>query len=133
MEGIISLTPDPRFGALFRTSLALGGLAGAAGVISLALSAHSSASSLLQTAGQMLLSHAPLFICIALLSRSRDVPFLAVSATSLTLGLTLFSGDLISRAFLSHKLFSMAAPTGGILIILAWLTVVLSALRTTPK
>jgi uncharacterized membrane protein YgdD (TMEM256/DUF423 family) len=36
-------------------------------------------------------------------------------------GVSLFSADLISRAYLEGRLFPMAAPLGGGLTLLAWL------------
>lgn len=40
---------------------------------------------------------------------------------SLIIGVSLFCGDLLLRQFIAHKLFPYAAPTGGMLIIIAWL------------
>jgi uncharacterized membrane protein YgdD (TMEM256/DUF423 family) len=37
------------------------------------------------------------------------------------LGAALFSGDIALRAFAGHWFFPMAAPTGGIILIAAWL------------
>jgi uncharacterized membrane protein YgdD (TMEM256/DUF423 family) len=125
--------PQVPTAGLLRICLALSGLSGATGVICLALSAHASASSSLATAGQMLLAHAPLFIGVGILSQIRRISFLPVVAVCLTLGLALFSGDLISRAFFEQRFFPMSAPIGGLLIILAWLTLALSALRVKPK
>ena len=34
---------------------------------------------------------------------------------------TVFSGDVALRTFAGHRLFPMAAPTGGIVLIAAWL------------
>jgi uncharacterized membrane protein YgdD (TMEM256/DUF423 family) len=39
----------------------------------------------------------------------------------------LFSGDLALRAFAGHRLFPMAAPTGGIILIAAWLALAAAA------
>ncbi len=39
----------------------------------------------------------------------------------------LFAGDLTVRQFAGHKLFPMAAPTGGTLLILSWLAVAVAA------
>jgi uncharacterized membrane protein YgdD (TMEM256/DUF423 family) len=36
-------------------------------------------------------------------------------------GSVLFAGDISMRAFAGHRLFPMAAPTGGMLLILGWL------------
>ena len=45
----------------------------------------------------------------------------------LVLGLVLFCGDLSRRAFSGMALFPRAAPTGGILLMLGWLLVGISA------
>lgn len=118
---------------LLRLCLVLSGFAGAAGVICLALAAHAASSTLLATAGQMLLTHAPLFLGIGILSQVRTVPMLPLVALCLTLGLALFAGELVFRAFLEQRLFPMSAPIGGMLIILGWLVLALSALRVKPK
>ena len=39
----------------------------------------------------------------------------------------LFAGDLTLRQFAGHSLFAFAAPTGGTLLIVNWLLLVLSA------
>jgi uncharacterized membrane protein YgdD (TMEM256/DUF423 family) len=44
------------------------------------------------------------------------------------LGAALFSGDLALRAFTGHRLFAMAAPAGGIILIAAWLALAAAAL-----
>jgi uncharacterized membrane protein YgdD (TMEM256/DUF423 family) len=36
-------------------------------------------------------------------------------------GAALFSGDIALRVFAGHRLFAMAAPTGGTILIAAWL------------
>jgi uncharacterized membrane protein YgdD (TMEM256/DUF423 family) len=128
----MSLPQVPTAG-LLRACLALSGLSGATGVICLALSAHAGSTALLGTAGQMLLAHAPLFLGVGILSQIRRIQFLPVVAACLTLGLVLFSGDLISRSFFEQRFFPMSAPIGGLLIILAWLALAISALRVKPK
>ena len=37
------------------------------------------------------------------------------------IGATLFSGDIALRAFAGHRLFPYAAPSGGMILIAAWL------------
>jgi uncharacterized membrane protein YgdD (TMEM256/DUF423 family) len=37
------------------------------------------------------------------------------------LGAVLFSGDIVLRAFTAHRLFPFAAPSGGFILIAAWL------------
>jgi hypothetical protein len=43
-------------------------------------------------------------------------------------GATLFTGDVSARAFIGHRLFPMAAPTGGTILIAAWLALAIAAL-----
>ncbi len=118
---------------LLRICLLLGGLSGALGVSSLALSAHARDSALLTTAAQMLLFHAPLFLGAGILAQIRKVPLLTVVVAGLTIGLTLFCGDLFSRVLLNHRFFPMSAPIGGMLVILSWTSLALCALRVRPK
>jgi NADPH:quinone reductase-like Zn-dependent oxidoreductase len=49
----------------------------------------------------------------------RPLAFAALVAW--VLGAALFSGDIALRAFAEHRIFPMAAPTGGIILIAAWL------------
>jgi uncharacterized membrane protein YgdD (TMEM256/DUF423 family) len=48
----------------------------------------------------------------------------------LFIGLLIFSGDLIMRDMAGHRLFPMAAPSGGMLMILGWLITAAAALRS---
>ncbi|QDG77817.1 DUF423 domain-containing protein [Labrenzia sp. PHM005] len=118
---------------LLRISIILSGLIGAAGVTLLALSAHADSSGLLKTSAQMLLFHAPVLLGLGLLAQARRVPFLPVVFLLMVGGIFLFSGDLIARVFVGGRLFAMAAPTGGMLIILGWIALALSAIRVRPK
>ena len=43
------------------------------------------------------------------------------------LGGALFAGDVSMRAFAGHRLFPMAAPTGGTILIVSWLVLALAA------
>jgi uncharacterized membrane protein YgdD (TMEM256/DUF423 family) len=43
------------------------------------------------------------------------------------IGTLLFSGDVSLRAFAGHRLFPMAAPSGGTILILSWLALAVSA------
>ena len=49
-------------------------------------------------------------------------------AAGLVLGAALFSGDIAMRAFAGHRLFPMAAPAGGTILIAAWLAVTVAAI-----
>lgn len=119
--------------AFLRVCLVLSGLTGALGVISLALSSHATASPLLSTAALMLVVHAPVFLGLGILSQSRRVLLLPAVPVLLTLGLILFCGDLISRVLWEQRLFPMSAPIGGMLVILSWIALALSAVRIRPS
>jgi uncharacterized membrane protein YgdD (TMEM256/DUF423 family) len=54
-------------------------------------------------------------------------PLILLALAGWVLGAALFSGDLALRAFASHRLFPMAAPTGGIILIAAWLALAAAA------
>ncbi|MES0808643.1 DUF423 domain-containing protein [Roseibium sp. SCPC15] len=125
--------PAEQTALLLRICLVVAGLTGALGVISLALSAHSSAPALLSTAAQMLLFHAPLFLAIGVVAQIRKVPLLPFVSIFLGLGLLLFCGDLFSRVLTGQRLFPMSAPIGGMLVIASWVGLALSALRVKPK
>jgi uncharacterized membrane protein YgdD (TMEM256/DUF423 family) len=104
----------------------LGAAAGLAGLLGVALSAaavHSGAGQTLETAARFLLFHAPaLLALVALLGSGAARASLGrLAGTALVLGLVLFSGDLAVRAFYAVPLFPMAAPTGGVLLMLGWL------------
>lgn len=102
-----------------------GGLMGAAGVGLSAYDAHAGGDSV-ATAARFLLFHAPLFVALGLhgnASRMRTA-----GAGLLGLGLALFCGDLLMRHFAGTRLFPMAAPAGGITMIVGWLVVAGSGL-----
>ena len=108
-----------------RILLALAGLAGALGVALSAAAAHIAGATSLATAAQFLLFHAPALLGLALLAgsgRAHPVPA-RTAGFALAFGLALFSGDLSVRALLQQPLFPMAAPSGGIVLILGWILV----------
>lgn len=102
--------------------IALGGLSGAAGVALSAVAAHSPEGANLKTAADFLLVHGPAFFALAALARMQTLPrwVIIAGALALALGLTFFAGDLARRAFTGTRLFPMAAPAGGTLMILGW-------------
>lgn len=110
---------------------ALAGLAGGAGVVLSALAAHGpSGGPLLETSANFLMLHAAAAIAVCAVSLAapqRGVWFL-VPAAFFILGSSLFSGDLATRAFAGARLFPMAAPIGGSLLILGWASVAAAAL-----
>ncbi len=110
-----------------RILVAAGGLCGAAG-IALSASASHTGGAFTGTVAAMLLAHAPVLLAIGLMGGAFGGRVLRLGAYCLLVGVLLFSGDLLARDFLGHRLFPMAAPTGGSLMILAWLIVAASAL-----
>lgn len=115
--------------SLQRLLIILAGGMGAIGVILAASSAHLPDASRLASASSMLLFHAAAILgAVALTARDIVSPKIGLTAGfGFVIATALFSGDLTLRQFLSHGLFPMAAPTGGTLLILAWITVAISA------
>jgi len=104
--------------------IALAGAMGAAGVILLAAGAHGPhAGAGLDSAGQTLLFHAAAVIAAAVALQQGLLfrPLAVAAAIGLVVGAVLFSGDLALRAFAGHRLFPMAAPAGGFVLIASWL------------
>ncbi|MHA6685514.1 DUF423 domain-containing protein [Mesorhizobium sp. A556] len=106
-----------------------GGLCGAAGVALSAAAAHRGGA-FTGTAASFLLMHAPVFLAVGLIGGNR---VLRAGAFILLAGLVVFSGDLLARDFLASRLFPMAAPIGGTLLLAGWLALAASALvRSKP-
>jgi uncharacterized membrane protein YgdD (TMEM256/DUF423 family) len=103
--------------------IVVAGLMGAGGVVLLAASAHAAPGVGLDSAGHMLLFHAAAVLGGAAVLSAGLVwrPLGLVALFGLALGALLFSGDLTLRAFAGHRLFPMAAPTGGTVLIASWL------------
>ncbi|MGO9673553.1 MAG: DUF423 domain-containing protein [Methylocella sp.] len=119
----------PRKQNLALIAAAFAGIAGASGVGLAAAGAHVSASPLLTTAADFLLIHAVAALALAglaLASPRRGGWFICAAALVL-LGGFLFCGDLSARALAGARLFSMAAPIGGSLLILGWLVSAIAA------
>jgi uncharacterized membrane protein YgdD (TMEM256/DUF423 family) len=57
---------------------------------------------------------------------SRTVGLIALSG--FIIGGALFAADVAARAYLGARLFPMAAPTGGVILIASWLVLALAAL-----
>lgn len=110
--------------------IVLAGLMGAAGIVLTAASAHGTPGAGLDSAGYLLTIHAVAVIGgIALVQQtllSRPIGLIALAG--FVLGGALFAGDVAARAYLGHRLFPMAAPTGGTILILSWLVVAAAAL-----
>jgi uncharacterized membrane protein YgdD (TMEM256/DUF423 family) len=110
--------------------LLLAGLMGAGGVVLAAADAHAAPGAGLAGAAYMLLFHAAALIGGAALHAQGVLsrPLLFAVLIAWIVGATLFSGDVALRAFAGHRLFPMAAPTGGIVLIAAWLGLAAAAL-----
>lgn len=109
----------------WRSSLLLvAGLAGASGVMLSAIAAHLRQSAMLETSAYFLMSHAIAVIAIAALAgqTSRVKAWLAIATAMLT-GAVLFSADLAVFAVRRVHIFPMAAPLGGLTLILSWFAI----------
>ena len=115
--------------AIFRILIGLAALMGADGVILAALSAHQDHATQLEAASSMLLFHAPAVLAVvALAERGLIDRRIAIAAGfGFVVSAALFAGDLTLRQFAGHRLFPFAAPTGGTLLILSWLLLLLAA------
>lgn len=107
----------------------LAGLMGAGGIMLAAAGAHATTGSGLDGAGYMLLFHAAALLGGAALLQHGLLwrPLILLALAGWVLGAAMFSGDLALRAFAGHRLFPMAAPTGGIILIAAWLALAVAA------
>ncbi len=103
---------------LRRTLISVAGAMGATGVGLAAWSAHRAGGDLLMTAALFLLLHASTVAALGLASRQRAI---LAAASALASGAILFSGDLALRSTLNIKPWAMAAPTGGVIMIVGWL------------
>jgi uncharacterized membrane protein YgdD (TMEM256/DUF423 family) len=115
--------------------IALAGLMGAAGVVLLAAGAHAAPGAGLDSAGQMLLFHAAAVIgaAVALHQGLLVRPLALAAAIGLVVGAVLFSGDIALKALAGHRLFPMAAPTGGFISIASWLGLAVAAVMTAVR
>jgi uncharacterized membrane protein YgdD (TMEM256/DUF423 family) len=95
---------------------------GGAGVALAAVAAHRVADPSLTTAAMFLILHGAAAIGLSAVAGGSPQPtsFL-ISASVMLVAVTLFSGDVAARVLLGDRLFPMAAPIGGSLLILSWL------------
>jgi uncharacterized membrane protein YgdD (TMEM256/DUF423 family) len=112
-----------------RFLMIVAGLMGAAGVILAALAAHKAQG--LEPAALMLLVHAPAIIAAGAAAHARllNRTLAHVAAMGLALGAIVFSADIALLTLAGDRLFPMAAPIGGFVMIAAWLTLAAAALR----
>lgn len=99
--------------------LMLSGFLGASGVMLAAAASHGENARLLGSASTMCLAHAPVLLGLWLAGNRMKTAHL--SALVLAFGTILFAGDLLSRHFGHGSLFPMAAPIGGMSMIVGWL------------
>jgi uncharacterized membrane protein YgdD (TMEM256/DUF423 family) len=99
-----------------------GGLCGALGVALSAAAAHVGGGNV-GTAASFLLMHAPAFLAVGLVGANT---VLRLGAFALLAGVALFCGDLLMRHYAGARVFPMAAPAGGTLMILGWLVIAAS-------
>lgn len=104
--------------------LALSGIVGAAGVILAAAAAHGAAGSGLDGAAMLLLVHAAAILAGVSVLQGGRLPLIptAIALAGWALGAILFGADIALRTFAGHRLFPMATPTGGTILIAAWFT-----------
>ncbi len=110
--------------------IVLAGLMGAAGIALAAAGAHTAPGAGLDGAAYMLLFHAAAVVGGAALVQQGVLwrPLALIVLAAWVLGAALFSGDIAMRAFAAHRLFPMAAPSGGVLLIGAWLALTVAAI-----
>jgi uncharacterized membrane protein YgdD (TMEM256/DUF423 family) len=103
--------------------LVLASLMGAGGVGLAAAAAHAAPASGLEGAANLMLFHAAAALGAASLTDQKLLwrPLGLIAMASFVAGGVLFAGDISMRAFAGHRLFPMAAPSGGMLLILGWL------------
>lgn len=112
------------------TVTALAGLAGGTGVVLAGVAAHGASDPMLETGARLLLVHAVAALGVAALANSlpRRRGFFLGAAFLLLGGGFLFCADLAARALGGSRLFPMAAPIGGTLLILGWAWLSLASL-----
>jgi uncharacterized membrane protein YgdD (TMEM256/DUF423 family) len=84
----------------------------------------------LAAAAYLLLFHATAILGGAALTKQGLLwrPLALAVLIAWVVGATLFAGDVSARAFIGHRLFPMAAPAGGTILIAAWLALAIAAL-----
>ena len=112
-----------------RILVGLAAIMGADGVILAAAVAHQADASRLAAASSMLLFHATAVLAAAALIE-RGVIHAGIglaAAWGFVIAAALFAADLTLRQYAGHSLFPFAAPTGGALLIVSWLTLAIAA------
>jgi uncharacterized membrane protein YgdD (TMEM256/DUF423 family) len=114
----------------FSILLILAGLMGAGGVVLAAAGAHAAPHGSLGSAAYLLLFHATAVLGGTALTQQGLLwrPLALAAGAAWIVGAVLFAGDVSARAFIGHRLFPMAAPAGGTILIAAWLALAAAAL-----
>jgi uncharacterized membrane protein YgdD (TMEM256/DUF423 family) len=107
-------------------ALVAAGLLGAFGIGGAALAAHGGDNRLIAVAAAIALVHAPALVALAAVPEEH-LRLRLPAVILIVVGTLLFSGDLAARALVGDRLFVNAAPTGGMLLIAAWLLVSIGA------
>ena len=110
--------------------IALAGVMGAAGVVFTAAGAHGKPGTGLDSAGYLLLIHAVAMLAGIVLARQGLLarPLGLATLCGFVLGAGLFAADVAARAYMGSRLFSFAAPAGGLILIASWLVLIAAAL-----
>jgi uncharacterized membrane protein YgdD (TMEM256/DUF423 family) len=110
--------------------IVLAGVMGAGGVILAAVGAHLATGTGLNSAAYMLLFHAAAILGATAILQQGLLwrPPAGVALAAWSLGGVLFSGDLALRALAGQRLFPMAAPSGGTLLITGWVLLAIAAM-----
>jgi uncharacterized membrane protein YgdD (TMEM256/DUF423 family) len=115
--------------------LVLAGLMGAGGVGLAAAAAHAAPASGLDSAAYLMLFHAAAVLGAGSLTKQELLwrPLGLIAMACFVAGGVLFASDISMRAFAGHRLFPMAAPTGGSLLILGWLVLAAAAITAAGR
>ena len=105
------------------------GLIGAAGVGLAAAASHAGGEALLRPASTICLAHAPALVALSL--AGGRIRLASLVALGMSIGTLLFAGDLVAKHFLGAGLFPMAAPIGGMMLIVSWLLLAIGAVVST--
>lgn len=106
------------------------GLSGAVAMAGYAASAHGD-HALLGTVAPIMLGHAAAFLGFSVLAARHNAFYWA--GLLVLAGLILFAGDLLLRDLTGNRLFPMAAPLGGMMMISGWIMTGLCALIAPQK
>ncbi len=110
---------------------AVAGLYGAAGVVLAAVGAHAGAGPNVTTAADFLLFHAAALVGATAHAGPRGGRGVLLAASAWALGAFLFSGELALHALAGVSPLPLAAPTGGVVLIVGWLIAAIALPRAT--